>query len=625
MIIRKPTRSSYQPFSTLPALYRPPRNPDKHPRTRGTDPQQGDQTEWKSSFDWEAELRRRQRVAKERGRKASKFVDQMKVLVRAGNGGDGGVAFHREKFVARGGPSGGNGGQGGSVYLRPSAEVQSLNRIPRILRGISGTNGGGQWMNGPAGKDLIVDVPIGTVIREIRSNQITEQRESALGFDFGNRLPKASDLVDEDPDIAKARRSKLFVHYPESEDTNQTNEALKNLEISLLQEQWSTEREYSRSEPFEMDCAEFHEEHNKNRTQNEDPSRQVNRSFKSEDDFFLVAKGGEGGLGNANFSGNQTTLPRFATRGKKGQIIELELELKTLADIGLVGFPNSGKSTLIHTLTNSRAEIAPYPFTTLNPQIGTLIIFNDGTWDLDETRSAIDHSPSHKEYLDAKSATDLIRDRSKRQGSSSTGQNLPRKCESMRLTIADCPGLLPKASENVGLGHAFLRHIERSRMLVLVVDLMAGLPISTSSSSHQPKVIEDDNPQRCCEDVETLFNELESYQTGLSSRVGILIANKADLSSDTLNQNLKLIAQVRLQALNDYITSFTQYQIQIGLRAPLPPSSSSSSAVTTIDQNQNQNHSKIIVLPISAKFRLNIKKLVSVIEQFFDHSSSSKS
>ncbi|KAI9618888.1 hypothetical protein H4Q26_012142 [Puccinia striiformis f. sp. tritici PST-130] len=113
----------------------------------------------------------------------------------------------------------------------------------------------------------------------------------------------------------------------------------------------------------------------------------------------------------------------------------------------------------------------------------------------------------------------------------------------MRLTIADCPGLLPKASENVGLGHAFLRHIERSRMLVLVVDLMAGLPISTSSSSHQPKVIEDDNPQRCCEDVETLFNELESYQTGLSSRVGILIANKADLSSDTLNQNLKLIAQ----------------------------------------------------------------------------------
>jgi len=204
---------------------------------------------------------------------------------------------------------------------------------------------------------------------------------------------------------------------PESEDTNQTNEALKNLEINLLQELWGLERARSQCEPFQMDCAEFHEEHGNRAKKDENPLTQVNRSMKSEQDFFLVAKGGEGGLGNSNFTGNQTTLPRFATRGKKGQVIELELELKTLADIGLVGFPNSGKSTLIHTLTNSRAEIAPYPFTTLNPQIGTLIIFEDGTWDVDETRDAIDHSPTHKEYLDAGSAKDLIRDRSNRQGS----------------------------------------------------------------------------------------------------------------------------------------------------------------------------------------------------------------
>ncbi|OAV92613.1 hypothetical protein PTTG_09182 [Puccinia triticina 1-1 BBBD Race 1] len=616
MIIRKPAQlqprpayNHHQAFSSLSVLYRPPTNSDQQPKN-GTDPQQGDQSEWKSSFDWEPELRRRQRVAKERGRKASKFVDQMKVLVRAGNGGDGGVAFHREKFVARGGPSGGNGGQGGSVFLRPSAEVQSLNRIPRFLRAQPGTNGGGQWMNGPAGKDLIVDVPIGTVIREIRSSQTSAHREAALGFDLGHRPPKASDLVGEDAEVAKARRSKLFVHYPESEDSNQTNEALKNLELDLLQEQWAIERAHSQSEPFEMDCAKFDEER-RSRKRIEDPSTQVNRSLKSEQDFFLVAKGGEGGLGNANFSGNQTTLPRFATRGKKGEVLELDLELKTLADIGLVGFPNSGKSTLIHTLTNSRAEIAPYPFTTLNPQIGTLIIFNDGSWDLDEPTDVIDHSPTHRQYLDANSATDLIRDRSSRQRSA--GQPT-RKCESVRLTIADCPGLLPKASENVGLGHAFLRHIERSKMLVVVVDLMAGLPTTAPPATpDQPpaKRVEDDNPHRCCQDVETLFNELESYQPGLSGRVGILIANKADLSSS--DAHLQQIARVRLQALEDYTRAFTRYQVQHGIRNSAPSSTAAADA---------PHPSHIVVLPLSAKFRLNVKKLVSVIKQFFEASKA---
>ncbi|PLW16632.1 hypothetical protein PCANC_10394 [Puccinia coronata f. sp. avenae] len=597
MILRKPitsTRPTHHPaFCTLPALHRAATNATQQPPT---DPQQGDQTEWKSSFDWEAELRRRQRVAKERGRKASKFVDQMKVMVRAGNGGDGGVAFHREKFVARGGPSGGNGGQGGSVYLRPSLEVQSLNRIPRILRAASGSNGGGQWMNGPSGQDLIVDVPVGTVVREIRSSQSSAQRESGLGFSLlGHRPPKPSDLAAEDPDVAKSRRAKLFVHYPESEDSNQTNEALKNLEINLLQEQWAVEKARAQSAPLQIDCAEFHEQHER-RTRaghlSSSSANQVNRSIKPEQDYFLIAKGGEGGLGNSNFTGNQTTLPRFATRGKKGDVLELELELKTLADIGLVGFPNSGKSTLIHTLTNSRAEIAPYPFTTLNPQIGTLIIFNDGTWDLDETQEAIEDSPTRKEYLDAGSATDLIRDRSSRARSG--GALGGRKSERMRLRIADCPGLLPKASENVGLGHAFLRHIERSRMLVVVVDLMAGVP--AVGSRH---ILEDPDPQRCCRDLETLFQELDSYQPGLSARVGIVIANKADLSC--ANSSLKQLAQVRLQALHDYMDVWADLQARNGL--PLL---------------HHHHHQSIVVLPLSAKFRQNIRKLVLAIQHFFE-------
>lgn len=387
---------------------------------------------------------------------------------------------------------------------------------------------------------------------------------------------------------------------PESEDSNQNNEVLKNLEINLLQEQWEVEKARAESVPLLIDCAEFHE--NRCHEQVPDSSTQLHRRLKPDQEYFLVAKGGEGGLGNSNFSGNQTTLPRFATRGRKGEVVELELELKTLADIGLVGFPNSGKSTLIHTLTNSRAEIAPYPFTTLNPQIGTLIIFHDGTWDLDEQHKSIKDSPSPKQYLDAVSASDLIRDRSNRQRLSKDQPN--HKCESMRLTIADCPGLLPRASENVGLGHAFLRHIERSKMLIVVIDLMAGLPISTSSSSKLSEnrvTLEDGDPERCSRDVETLFKELESYQTGLSGRVGILIANKADLSSS--DDHLKQIAQVRLQVLRDYIDSFLKFQVETGLRNS-----------SLISQN-------IVVLPISAKFRLNIKKLVALIKQFLKSSN----
>lgn len=144
---------------------------------------------------------------------------------------------------------------------------------------------------------------------------------------------------------------------PESEDTNQTNEALKNLEINLLQELWGLERTRSQCEPFQMDCAEFHQELGNRAKKDENPLTTVNRSMKSEQDFFLVAKGGEGGLGNSNFTGNQTTLPRFATRGKKGQVIELELELKTLADIGLVGFPNSGKRYVLLTERNKNHSV----------------------------------------------------------------------------------------------------------------------------------------------------------------------------------------------------------------------------------------------------------------------------
>ncbi|MBI3181813.1 MAG: GTPase ObgE [Myxococcales bacterium] len=287
-----------------------------------------------------------------------KFIDQVRIFVKAGDGGDGAVAFRREKFVERGGPSGGDGGGGGSVVFLADPQLSTLLdfRYQQHYRAPSGQNGMGKEKNGRAGTDLVLKAPVGTVVQD-----------------------------------------------------EETGEVLCDL-----------------SAPGQR---------------------------------FVAAKGGRGGLGNMNFATSTRQAPRFAQSGTPGEQRTLVLELKLLADVGLVGFPNAGKSTLISRISRARPKIADYPFTTLVPNLG-MVQYKDG----------------------------------------------------LSFVVADIPGLIEGASAGAGLGHQFLRHVERCRVLVHLVDLSAPG--------------EDREPVR---DYQVINRELERYSPELAKKPQVVAANKIDL------------------------------------------------------------------------------------------------
>lgn len=287
-----------------------------------------------------------------------KFVDQVRIFVKAGDGGNGAVAFRREKYIDKGGPSGGDGANGGSVIFEADPQLTTLLdfRFQQHHKARSGQHGMGSDMNGRAGEDLVLKAPLGTLI------------------------------IDE-----------------------ATNELLKDL--STPGEQW------------------------------------------------VAAKGGRGGWGNMNFATSTRQTPRFAQDGTPGEEKQLVLELKLLADVGLLGFPNAGKSTFITRISHARPKVADYPFTTLVPNLGVV------------------------DYRDRKS-----------------------------FVVADIPGLIEGASEGHGLGHQFLRHVERCRVLVHLVDLSVG--------------IEDRDPVA---DFDTINRELEKYSAILADKPQLVVANKLDL------------------------------------------------------------------------------------------------
>jgi GTPase len=287
-----------------------------------------------------------------------KFVDEVHIKVKAGDGGNGAVAFRREKFIDKGGPSGGDGGNGGSVIFKATEQLTTLLdfRYHSLYRSRNGYHGMGSDMNGAGSDDLILETPVGTVVRDAKSGEV---------------------LVD------------LSV-------AGQT---------------------------------------------------------------FVIAKGGRGGLGNINFATSTRQTPRFAQDGTPGEEKDLTLELKLLADVGIVGFPNAGKSTLISRVSRAKPKVADYPFTTLVPNLGVV------------------------PYKDKKS-----------------------------FVMADIPGLIEGASEGAGLGHQFLRHVERCRVLVHLVDLSA--------------VIEGRDPVK---DFDAINTELKKYSGVLAKKPMVVVANKLDL------------------------------------------------------------------------------------------------
>ncbi|MCI8710803.1 MAG: GTPase ObgE [Ruminococcus sp.] len=285
------------------------------------------------------------------------FADRTKIIIRSGKGGDGHCSFRRELYVANGGPDGGDGGKGGDLVFEVDEGLNTLMnyRHKRKFSAGDGEEGGKRRCHGKSGEDLVLKVPPGTVIRELKSGKVIADMSG-------------------------------------------------------------------------------------------DNKRQI------------VLKGGKGGLGNQHFATATMQVPKYAQPGKPAMELEVLLELKVIADVGLVGFPNVGKSTLLSRVTNAEPKIANYHFTTLNPNLGVV--------DLDDSKGFV---------------------------------------------MADIPGLIEGASEGAGLGHEFLRHIERTKMMIHVVDV-AG------TEGRDP-----------VDDIYKINTELASYNKDLANRPQVIAANKMDL------------------------------------------------------------------------------------------------
>lgn len=356
------------------------------------------------------------------------FADKAKLMVHAGVGGNGCISFLREAYLDDGPANGGDGGPGGNVYIQAVPGETSLHKLVRrkIVRAGKGKHGQGSARSGQKGDDLVITVPVGTVVTELGRNDpiadgqfVDARREAKLQQYF-----EAATEQEEEPAEEDNRHHWLLYPGMSSSDRRKIN----------LPKLPHRDRLFSQPKaPLYLDL-----------------SRPTTRPI-------LIAAGGIGGLGNPHFVCKERPKPMIATKGEPAFSIEIHLELKLLADVGLVGLPNAGKSTLLRALTNSRTRVGNWAFTTLQPNIGTVVL------DDNKGRPKI---TSYKRTVDNTDDLDPFSLSSEWEEAS-----VERRT---RFTIADIPGLIEGAHLDKGLGIEFLRHVERAGVLAFVIDLSAG-------------------------------------------------------------------------------------------------------------------------------------------------------
>mmetsp|Transcript_12504 Transcript_12504/g.24251 ORF Transcript_12504/g.24251 Transcript_12504/m.24251 type:complete len:477 (-) Transcript_12504:130-1560(-) len=397
-----------------------------------------------------------------------RFIDTVRLRVTGGRGGNGVMTYHANGMKKR--PDGGHGGRGGDVIVRASNSMQTLNFNKFSFRGGDGGVGGKQGKRGALGRTVEIQVPLGTVVTELQVPQY--ESLGSFGEDFINN---------EDDD----------------------DEFVREMAMADDQERWTVLdedrfQEFKGVGEFDVD-EDTWEDYEELRERRRNAMREkVIVDLDEADKTYTLVRGGAGGRGNSDqvalthtFWSKDKFRPKL--KGKAGEVREIRLTLKSIADVGLVGFPNAGKSTLLNALSRAAPEIGSYPFTTLHPTIGSV------------------------EFSDSE-----------------------------KITVADIPGLIDGAHANRGLGHRFLRHVERTSALVYVIDCTLMGLFSDPSKSFTKNTEEEEiatrhameqasSNERVVQQVvnhyEALITELELYMEGLSGRPGILVLNKMDALS----------------------------------------------------------------------------------------------